>query len=84
MIVCGRSCGRRAIPAPFLKVDMEHYAVKDMTLDIYKRVLSEPEFKDWPDCGIVIQVYMPGRRAAHRRSDRLVTQARRSDHDPAW
>jgi RHH-type transcriptional regulator, proline utilization regulon repressor / proline dehydrogenase / delta 1-pyrroline-5-carboxylate dehydrogenase len=43
----------------FLTVDMEHYAVKDMTLDIYKRVLMEPEFREWPDCGIVIQVYMP-------------------------
>ncbi|HVP12847.1 MAG TPA: proline dehydrogenase family protein [Phycisphaerae bacterium] len=43
----------------FLTVDMEHYAVKDMTLAIYKRVLEEPEFRDWPDCGIVIQVYMP-------------------------
>lgn len=43
----------------FINVDMEHYAVKDMTLDIFKQVLTEPEFRDWPDCGIVIQVYMP-------------------------
>jgi len=43
----------------FITVDMEHYAVKDLTLDIYRKVLEEPEFADWPDCGIVIQVYMP-------------------------
>jgi len=43
----------------FLNIDMEHYAVKDLTLDLYKRVLSEPEFRDWPDTGIVIQCYMP-------------------------
>ncbi len=43
----------------FINIDMEHYAVKDMTLDIFKRVLTEPEFQDWPDCGIVIQTYMP-------------------------
>ncbi len=43
----------------FLNIDIEHYAVKDLTLEIYKRVLSEPEFRDWPDCGIVIQCYMP-------------------------
>ncbi len=47
----------------FLNIDMEHYAVKDLTLNLYKRVLSEPEFRDWPDCGLVIQCYMPdGRR----------------------
>ncbi|MFH1419058.1 MAG: proline dehydrogenase family protein [Planctomycetota bacterium] len=43
----------------FLNIDMEHYAVKDLTLSLYKEVLSEPEFRDWPDCGIVIQAYMP-------------------------
>lgn len=43
----------------FINIDMEHYAVKDLTLDIFKRVLTEPEFRDWPDCGIVIQTYMP-------------------------
>ncbi len=43
----------------FINIDMEHYAVKDMTLEIFKRVLTEPEFRDWPDCGIVIQTYMP-------------------------
>jgi RHH-type proline utilization regulon transcriptional repressor/proline dehydrogenase/delta 1-pyrroline-5-carboxylate dehydrogenase len=43
----------------FVNVDMEYYAVKDLTLDIFKRVLSEPEFRDWPDCGIVIQCYTP-------------------------
>lgn len=43
----------------FINIDMEHYAVKDLTLDIYRRVLMEPEFRDWPDCGIVIQAYMP-------------------------
>ncbi|MCB9858002.1 MAG: bifunctional proline dehydrogenase/L-glutamate gamma-semialdehyde dehydrogenase [Phycisphaerales bacterium] len=43
----------------FVNVDMEHYAVKDLTLDIFKRVMTEPEFHDWPDCGIVIQCYMP-------------------------
>ncbi len=48
-----RRCGA------FVNVDMEHYAVKDLTLEIYRRVLSEAEFCDWPDCGIVIQTYLP-------------------------
>ncbi len=42
----------------FINIDMEHYAVKDLTLELFKRVLSEPEFRDWPDCGIVIQAYL--------------------------
>ncbi len=43
----------------FVNIDMEHYAVKDLTLDIYKRVLSEAEFRGFDGCGIVIQCYMP-------------------------
>lgn len=43
----------------YVHVDMEHYAYKDLTLDIFKQVFSEEEFRDWPDCGIVIQAYLP-------------------------
>jgi RHH-type transcriptional regulator, proline utilization regulon repressor / proline dehydrogenase / delta 1-pyrroline-5-carboxylate dehydrogenase len=43
----------------YVHVDMEHYAYKDLTLDIFKHVLMEDEFRDWPDCGIVIQTYLP-------------------------
>ncbi|MBK8271265.1 MAG: proline dehydrogenase family protein [Planctomycetes bacterium] len=50
---CARETGA------FINVDMEHYAVKDLTLDIFKRVLTEPEFRDWANVGIVIQTYMP-------------------------
>jgi len=40
-------------------VDMENYAYKDLTLDIFQQVLMEDEFRDWTDCGIVIQAYLP-------------------------
>lgn len=43
----------------YLHVDMEQYAYKDLTLDIFKQVLTEDEFRDVADVGIVIQVYMP-------------------------
>jgi len=43
----------------FVNVDMEHYAYKDLTLQIFKEVFLEEEFRDWPDCGIVIQAYLP-------------------------
>ncbi len=43
----------------FLHVDMEHYAYKDLTLSLFKEIFLEDEFRDWPDCGIVIQAYLP-------------------------
>jgi RHH-type proline utilization regulon transcriptional repressor/proline dehydrogenase/delta 1-pyrroline-5-carboxylate dehydrogenase len=42
----------------FVNFDMEHYAVKDLTLHIFRDVLSEPEFRDWPDVGIALQAYL--------------------------
>jgi len=42
----------------FVHVDMEHYAYKELTLDIFKQIFMEEEFRDWPDCGIVIQAYL--------------------------
>jgi len=43
----------------YLHVDMEHYAFKDLTLEIFKDVLMEKEFRDFADVGIVIQAYLP-------------------------
>jgi RHH-type proline utilization regulon transcriptional repressor/proline dehydrogenase/delta 1-pyrroline-5-carboxylate dehydrogenase len=42
----------------FVNVDMESYAKKDLTLYIFEQVLSEPEFRDFADVGIVIQCYL--------------------------
>ncbi len=42
----------------FVNVDMEQYAFKDVTLRIFREVLEEPEFRDWPDAGIAIQAYL--------------------------
>ncbi|MBM81150.1 MAG: L-glutamate gamma-semialdehyde dehydrogenase [Planctomycetaceae bacterium] len=43
----------------YVHVDMEHYAYKDLTIEIFKQVLMEKEFRDFPDAGIVIQAYLP-------------------------
>ncbi len=43
----------------FVNVDMEQYAHKDLTYAIFRNVLTEPEFRDWPDVGIVAQAYLP-------------------------
>jgi RHH-type transcriptional regulator, proline utilization regulon repressor / proline dehydrogenase / delta 1-pyrroline-5-carboxylate dehydrogenase len=44
----------------FVNFDMEQYSFKDVTLQIFREVLSEPEFRDWPDVGIAIQAYLRG------------------------
>ena len=43
----------------YVHVDMEQYAHKDLTFDIFRSVLLEPEFRDWADVGIVAQAYLP-------------------------
>ena len=47
----------------FVHVDMESYRTKDMTLAIFRQVLSEDEFRQTGDVGIVIQCYL--KDAAH-------------------
>jgi RHH-type transcriptional regulator, proline utilization regulon repressor / proline dehydrogenase / delta 1-pyrroline-5-carboxylate dehydrogenase len=42
----------------FINVDMESYALKNTTLELFKTILMEPEFKDWSHAGIVIQAYL--------------------------
>jgi RHH-type proline utilization regulon transcriptional repressor/proline dehydrogenase/delta 1-pyrroline-5-carboxylate dehydrogenase len=42
----------------FVNVDMEQYVHKDLTYAIFRQVMDEPEFRDWPDVGIVCQAYL--------------------------
>src|SRR5213083_2848556 len=42
----------------FINFDMESYAHKNITLELFKAVFTEEEFKDWPHAGIVIQAYL--------------------------
>ncbi|MEX2113027.1 MAG: L-glutamate gamma-semialdehyde dehydrogenase [Pirellulales bacterium] len=46
--------GQRA----FVNVDMESYQTKDLTLDIFEQVMTEEEFRETEDVGIVIQCYL--------------------------
>ncbi|MFQ5732961.1 MAG: L-glutamate gamma-semialdehyde dehydrogenase [Planctomycetaceae bacterium] len=43
----------------YVHVDMEQYSYKDLTLEIFKQVLDEDEFRAFPHCGIVVQAYLP-------------------------
>ncbi|HPI41869.1 MAG TPA: proline dehydrogenase family protein, partial [Pseudobdellovibrionaceae bacterium] len=42
----------------FLNLDMEHYAVKHLTLEVYKELLLEEEFRSYTHFGCVIQAYL--------------------------
>ncbi len=41
-----------------LTFDMEHYDVKHIVLQCFRELLMEPEFRDWPHAGIVVQAYL--------------------------
>jgi RHH-type proline utilization regulon transcriptional repressor/proline dehydrogenase/delta 1-pyrroline-5-carboxylate dehydrogenase len=42
----------------FINFDMESYALKNTTLELFKTILAEAEFKAWSHAGIVIQAYL--------------------------
>lgn len=49
----------KGISSPkFVNLDMEEYKDTELTLDIFKTVLSLPQFKNYPS-GIVVQAYLP-------------------------
>ena len=41
-----------------LYLDMEHYALKDLTLTLFKSLLEEKEFASFAHAGIVLQAYL--------------------------
>jgi RHH-type proline utilization regulon transcriptional repressor/proline dehydrogenase/delta 1-pyrroline-5-carboxylate dehydrogenase len=43
----------------YVHVDMEQYFTRALSYALFCRVLREPEFRDWPDVGIVVQAYQP-------------------------
>ena len=42
----------------FVNFDMESYAHKNTTLELFKTLFTENEFRDWPHAGIVVQAYL--------------------------
>ena len=42
----------------FVNFDMESYAHKNTTLQLFKTLFLEPEFLSWPHVGIVVQAYL--------------------------
>ncbi len=42
----------------FINFDMESTALKDLTFDLFRRLLDEPEFRDYQHVGIALQAYL--------------------------
>ncbi len=64
----------------YIHVDMEQYAYKDLTFQIFKEILMEDEFRDFPDVGIVVQAYLP---EAQRDTEALLEWAEKRG-TPIW
>src|SRR6266705_5503590 len=57
----------------FINFDMESYAHKNTTLELFKTIFTEEEFRDGPHAGIVIQAYL---RDAENDLDDLIAWGR--------
>jgi RHH-type proline utilization regulon transcriptional repressor/proline dehydrogenase/delta 1-pyrroline-5-carboxylate dehydrogenase len=57
----------------FINFDMESYAHKNTTLELFRTLFNEPEFRAWPHAGIVIQAYL---RDAERDLTNLIEWGR--------
>ena len=67
----------------FVNFDMESYAHKNSTLELFKRLFTEAEFKNWPHAGIVIQAYLRDAEQRPARPDRLGARTRHALHRAA-
>jgi RHH-type proline utilization regulon transcriptional repressor/proline dehydrogenase/delta 1-pyrroline-5-carboxylate dehydrogenase len=65
----------------FVNFDMEQHSFKDTTLLIFRRILTEPEFRDWPHVGIAIQAYLKDTEADLHE---LLDWARNERKTPVW
>jgi RHH-type proline utilization regulon transcriptional repressor/proline dehydrogenase/delta 1-pyrroline-5-carboxylate dehydrogenase len=57
----------------FVNLDMETYALKNITLDIFTKILDEEEFRGWNGAGIALQAYL---KDTGKDIDRIVGWAR--------
>ncbi len=60
---------------------MEQHSFKDVTLRIFRDILTEPEFRDWPHVGIAIQAYLKDTEADLRQ---LLDWAKNVRKTPVW
>jgi RHH-type transcriptional regulator, proline utilization regulon repressor / proline dehydrogenase / delta 1-pyrroline-5-carboxylate dehydrogenase len=61
----------------FINLDMEHFGLKELTLDLFRKLLSEPEFQGYPHLGFVIQAYL---RDSQTDTGKMLDWARHHRH----
>ncbi len=59
----------------FLCIDMESYRVKEITLEVYRRLRSDSRFRDYPGLGLALQAYL---RDAELDFDALLAWSRKA------
>jgi RHH-type proline utilization regulon transcriptional repressor/proline dehydrogenase/delta 1-pyrroline-5-carboxylate dehydrogenase len=42
----------------FINIDVEDYAIKDITIEAFLELISEPEYKEYPHWGLALQAYL--------------------------
>jgi len=47
----------------FINFDMEQFAMKDLTRELFKRLILKPEFRNYRHVGIVVQAYLRSARS---------------------
>jgi RHH-type transcriptional regulator, proline utilization regulon repressor / proline dehydrogenase / delta 1-pyrroline-5-carboxylate dehydrogenase len=57
----------------FINLDMEHHGLKDLTLDLFRRLCDEPELRGYPHLGVVIQAYL---KDSYRDTEEILRWAR--------
>ncbi len=65
----------------FVNFDMEQHSFKDVTLQIFRNILTEQEFRDWPHVGIAIQAYLKDTEADLHA---LLEWAKNTRKSPVW
>jgi RHH-type transcriptional regulator, proline utilization regulon repressor / proline dehydrogenase / delta 1-pyrroline-5-carboxylate dehydrogenase len=58
----------------FVNLDLEQFCFRDLTFDLFMQLCDEPELRDYPHFGIVIQAYL---RDSKRDAQRLVQWAKK-------
>ncbi len=66
---------RAAEIGAFINFDMESYGLKDLTLELFRSILGEPDFGEKPAVGIAIQAYL---RDSERDLRGLIEWARKA------
>jgi len=62
----------------YVLMDMEHLPARRFTLDLFKSINDEPEFRNWPHKGIAYQAYM---KDAEPLLAELLDWAKKGDHN---